>query len=519
MYQLLIVDDEHIIADLLLESLSGELNEELVFYKAYSARSAISIMEETVIDILVTDINMPGISGIDLHKNAMQLNPRCKVIFLTGFNDFDLIQYALRNESVDFILKSEGNDVIFKSIRKAMKSLDDALYTEQMHLLVRKQWELSLPIVQERLVLALLDGEVFNKKAFEEVEFPLCLDSHVRLMMARADGDNIISGTELFKLKYTVDEYLKQDVILFSVIHGNYILWLVQSQKKEHVKFSMSAIQEICHKTFNTMMSFVLSENYVQYEEIFSVWHSLRQTMLNMSSLSTGMLLIEQTKQNPAMDVGQNIDNIIRKISHSIESLQRDSYEKYINELRDLISNTQLNTSSKVEIALHVYLAFLSQANVGGVSLDISYTDFLSCGDNWDEFTQLFEKIADDFFVKHYTTAFKHTNEVLGNLRRYILANLGGDTSLNKLAEISHFNPSYLSRLFKQLTNESLTEYIGRLKYEKAVKLLTETDMKIIQISTELGYDTQAYFWRFFKKHAGVGPQEFREANNAIPVV
>jgi len=52
-----------------------------------------------------------------------------------------------------------------------------------------------------------------------------------------------------------------------------------------------------------------------------------------------------------------------------------------------------------------------------------------------------------------------------------------------------------------------------------SLKLLTETDMKIIQISTELGYNTQAYFWRFSKKNAGVGPQEFGEANNAISMV
>jgi len=518
MYQLLIVDDECMIADLLFESLSQELEEELICHKAYSARSALTIMEETTIDILLTDITMPGISGIELHKSTMQINPRCKVIFLTGFNDFSLIQYALRSESVDFILKSESNDVIYNSIRKAVKELDDALHTEKMRLLSHKQWELSLPILRERLVLALLDGEAYKREAFEEVEFPMCLDSGVQLMMARVDEGSRISGTEQFKLKCTVDEYLKQDVAVFSVIHGGDILWLVQSPKKEHIKSSMAAIQDICHKSFNTMMSFVLSESCLQYEEIFSAWYSLKQTILKLRSLSPGMLLIEN-RQNPAMNAGQNSDNIIRKINHSIEILQRENYEEHIAELKSYIGNTAPDKPTRMEVALHIYLAFFSRANRGGVSLDISFADFLSCGDNWDEFTQLFEKLAEDFFTKHNKTAFAHTNEVLGNLYRYIHENLDGDTSLNKLAEISHFNPSYLSRLFKQLTNENLTDYIGRLKYEKAVKLLTETDMRIIQISAELGFETQAYFWRFFKKYAGVGPQEFREGKNAISMI
>ncbi|MCL2363679.1 MAG: response regulator [Defluviitaleaceae bacterium] len=515
MYQLLIVEDERMIADLLYEAISAELEDEVVILKAYSARTAINIMDESIIDIIVTDINMPGINGLDLAKAFMLVNPRCKVIFLTGFNDFSAIQYALRNNSVDFILKSESNDVIFNAIRKALKTLDDELHMENMRVLSNRQWELSLPIMQERLVLALLDGELFVKEAFTEVKFPLCPDNRVRLMMARADGNATISGTDLYKLKCSVDEYLNIDV--FSVIKGNDIIWFLQSPNK--VNFNMAAIQDLCHKSFNTMMSFVLSEDFVKFEEIFSALHGMKQTILNMHTLSPGMLLIENSQQKDALGLRRTIGNIMRKINLSIESLQRESYESQMAELGGIIQSTQPDASAKIEIALHVYLAFLSRANMGGVSLDVGFSMFLSCDDDWDKFTKLFEKIAEDFFTKHYETAFKHTNEVLGNLRRYIHANLDGDTSLNKLAEISHFNPSYLSRLFKQLTNESLSEYIGRLKYKKAVKLLTETDMKIIQISTELGFETQSYFWRFFKKYAGVGPQEFKEANNEIPVV
>jgi len=546
MYKLLVVDDECMIADLLYEYLQQKLEDELVLYKAYSGRSAIGIMEEMTIDILITDVTMPGIDGIMLHKKAREINPCCKVIFLTGFSDFGNIQYALRNESVDFILKSESNDVIYGSIRKAINELDQAIHAERMQILVKQQWELTLPILQERLVLSVLDGEGFNRLSFEEVEFPLSLDSQMLLMMGRVDEGYSISRTVLFKLKCTVDEYLRQNSRVFSVIHGYDILWMIQSGKKgecplcvgkrmfkynktaythaltnaqwtlpKKENINMAAIQDLCLKAFNVSMSFVLSEDLISYEDISVTWHGLKQTIRNLFSLSPGMLLIEHNGHNSSGIKSDwlYIRNILQKISLSIEGLQREKYEKHYAELMRTVQTATINRPEKMEIALRIYMAFLSHSNSNGIHHDIGFVDYLTQDDRWDNYDALFAKIADDFFAKQRSSAFEHTNQILGNLRQYIHANLGGDTSQEKLAEITHFSPSYLSRLFKQVTNMSLTEYIGRLKYEKATKLLVSTDMKIMRIATELGFETQSYFWRFFKKYAGVGPQEYRDGH------
>ena len=523
MYKLLMVDDECMIADLLYEYMEARLEGELELYKSYSGRNAIEIMEETPMDILVTDITMPGVNGLMLHKRAMEINPRCKVIFITGYNDFSSIQYALRNESVDFILKSESNEVIINSIRKAMAKLDEDISIEQTRVLARQQWELSMPILQERLVLSILDGEAFSVGPFREVQFPIYVDDKLLLMMGRIDEGYSATKTTLYKLKGMVDEFIRQGNRVFSVIHDDDILWMIQpydphgsneALTKNAIKSAMGSIYDMCLKSFNMSISLVLSEDFIHFADISVTWMGLTQTLANLTGLSTGMLLIEYDNHKPPGVKADwlHIRNILQQINLSIERLQREKYEKYYAELMGILRGTPaFSQPENIEIAMRIYLAFLTHSNNNGINLDIEFEDYFNNENSWDLYDVMFAKIAEDFFTKQHQTSFEHTNQILGNLRNYIHNNLSGDTSLNKLAEIAHFSPTYLSRLFKQLTNVSLTEYIGGLKYEKAAQMLVETNMKIVQIATELGFETQSYFSRFFKKYAGVGPQEYRD--------
>ncbi|MCL2362821.1 MAG: helix-turn-helix domain-containing protein [Defluviitaleaceae bacterium] len=518
MYKLLMVDDERLIADLLYEYLSQKLEGETELYKAYSGRSAVAIMEEIQIDILVTDITMPGISGLELHQKAKEINPSCQIIFLTGYNDFSHIQYALRHESADYILKSESNDVICASIRKAMGELDAALDAERVQLLAKQQWALSMPILHERIIHSLLDGEAYNSAAFTEIEFPLNIENPVLLMMGRIDEGYSMTKNTLYKLKNAVKEYLRPMGDVFSIIEGNDLLWIIQPSlastgtAKSNLKSKMDMILKLTLQSFNVSMPMVISEDFVAFDMVSHTWHGLKQTIKNLYGLSSGMMLIEHnSKQSNQNGAWLRIRNIIRQINLSTETLQRDKYEKHYAELIKIIDTSEISQAEQIEIAIRIYLAFLSHSNNNGIKQEVVFQDYFSYPKPWEKYNELFGEIADDFFTKQHESAFRNTNQILGDLKRYIQANLGGDTSLGTLAELVHFSPSYLSRLFKQVTNTSLTEYIGRLKYKEAAELLRNSDMKILQIASELGFETQSYFSRFFKKYAGVGPQEYRD--------
>lgn len=101
---------------------------------------------------------------------------------------------------------------------------------------------------------------------------------------------------------------------------------------------------------------------------------------------------------------------------------------------------------------------------------------------------------------------------VIDQIHRYIQEHLSGDVSLTAIADEVHFNPSYLSRYYKQATGHNLLDFIQAKKLEAALHLMRHTNLKLNEIAVRVGFDSHSYFTTFFKKKMGVSPQEYRNS-------
>ena len=124
MYRLLIVDDEKEILDWLTELFQETAEMDLDVYKAASGQAALDILNRTKIDIVLTDIRMPGLSGLQLLERIRGRWPLCRVIFLTGYNEFDYVYSAIKYDGVGYLLKTEEDEVILNTVRQAVNELD-----------------------------------------------------------------------------------------------------------------------------------------------------------------------------------------------------------------------------------------------------------------------------------------------------------------------------------------------------------------------------------------------------------
>jgi two-component system sensor histidine kinase YesM len=123
MRTLLIVDDELLIADGLCELLARSFSGRLNVLCRYSAAAALQVAQEQPVDILLTDINMPNVSGLELHRSMQALHPSCLVIYLTGYSDFEYARTALDQHAYAYILKGEGDDVVISIVEQALSQL------------------------------------------------------------------------------------------------------------------------------------------------------------------------------------------------------------------------------------------------------------------------------------------------------------------------------------------------------------------------------------------------------------
>lgn len=125
MYRLLIVDDEPNLVEGLCEYLASVVSEETDILKAYSGQEALQIMHKYSVDLLIVDIQMPEMTGLELINKVEQIYPCCSVIFLTGYSNFEWIQKALRHPiCVDYILKTEGDQVIGEAVLKQLQRIE-----------------------------------------------------------------------------------------------------------------------------------------------------------------------------------------------------------------------------------------------------------------------------------------------------------------------------------------------------------------------------------------------------------
>lgn len=157
MYSVLIVDDEKMIRDDVYELLAMENNLELDLSTAASAVEAQSIMEQRKIDIAVMDINMPQMSGLELYDIVRERWPHCKVIFLTGYSDFDYIYKV--HKYAKYVLKAEEEEKVLIALRESIEELKNDLLLEKLS--DRQREQEKQPLIHERslFLMGLFNGD------------------------------------------------------------------------------------------------------------------------------------------------------------------------------------------------------------------------------------------------------------------------------------------------------------------------------------------------------------------------
>lgn len=149
MIRILVVDDEQETAWSIGKILEYGLGEDFSIQVLTSGRKAAQYLKEQKVDILLTDINMPGIDGFELLKMAQEGNQETQVIFLTGYQRFDYVYKASQNKGVRFLVKAETEEAIVHCVKDAVQEIQERKYQEKMLEIARRQLESSRYLVQE----------------------------------------------------------------------------------------------------------------------------------------------------------------------------------------------------------------------------------------------------------------------------------------------------------------------------------------------------------------------------------
>lgn len=282
LYRILVVDGEELITDSLAGMLAEAPQYELDVYKAYSGSEALELLNEQQFDIVVSDICMPGISGIGLAQKIREKWPLCHVIFQTGYDDFQYAQQAIRQRVTHYILKSEGDEVLLAAIGECIRRLEED---------ARKQADLIRVQEENRVYKAMIRRKqiqnLFRFDQEKEENFSIDLKKPVFLLAGRS-SEKMEEAVGL-----AVDEVLKEKIAYavrseMAWLDKKVIIWILQQEEKEDLPYAAAVVKGMaegfCHVLryrFGIAFSFVFQEKEIEWSQVAEELERLRQIATN----------------------------------------------------------------------------------------------------------------------------------------------------------------------------------------------------------------------------------------------
>ncbi|MBB3108041.1 two-component system response regulator YesN [Paenibacillus phyllosphaerae] len=539
MLRLLIVDDEDIITDGLYEVFHQWMPDNLDVCKAYSGKEALQWLRRTRIDIVLTDISMPGMSGLALSEEIRTYWPRCKIIFLTGYSEFDYAYQAIQMHSARYLLKTEGYGKVTEVVKEVIQEIQQSVrMSELVEQSLEQRYELEYKAQGDYIRHLLLESHVLCKdqdglgKEFDKLNIHLDPKLPVVLVSGHLSYPNGMDYSERSKLlsavRMTWNSYLSERTRQIGIVHKHgELLWLIQPSEQAEEKFdghftrylqgTLELISDTCIESMDVAITFTISAEACEWVSITKQSERLRQ--LQQMMLADGLPLVitdrmEQDDASGSKEEGQFVRKAEMLAAH-LEAGRRERFYESMGEITGCMVHSCANVQRNTEAYYTIALVLLSSINSGGLHQQIGdYGKLMRLDEHpsLKEGIQYLHQIADRILDIKHTGEMEKAASVIDRICEYIEAHLSEDLSLVRLAEINYFNPSYLSRFFKQEKGVNLSEYIDQCRLRKAKELLKESELKVREVSAFVGYEAAHSFTRFFKKSTGMTPQEYRDA-------
>ncbi|MFD0712750.1 helix-turn-helix domain-containing protein [Paenibacillus sp. GCM10027626] len=514
---------------------------ELDVYKAFSADEAIDWLQRTKMDIVITDIRMPGMSGLQLLTLIKERWPHCKVILLTGHNAFDYVYEAIRYDGVRYLLKTEGYDAILELVRAAIAEIDEAHRKADLIATADHQMKLALPMLHKEMLSGLLRGGRITAERrisrFGQLDFPLDAQRGVRLLLARMEISGETADENAFRFDLAIERYMGGKYSkAFLIWEDRTLIWLLQpapstpEQPDEdsetcQLKGNLELALETCEETFGVSAHFLLDDRRAKWEEVADRFAALRKEIASLpavggkGSIAGYAAALSPVPKARAHDMALLQVKKLDLLASLLESGQKTAFSELLEEMLSSAERPVAADFPQAALGIYYPLSLMLLAHVQGWKMEEQLTELLEpdlqlvynpalaparAGEAFRTFTDL-------LFEWRQHEQDSRVNSVILFVQSYVQEHLEQDLSLVRLAEVSRLNPSYLSRLFKRVTGINLNVYIQEARLNKAAELLRESDYKIYEIARMAGYEYPPYFTKIFRKSLGMSPQQYRD--------
>jgi two-component system response regulator YesN len=530
MYKVMLVDDDYPMLEFLEKTVSWEELGYQVIHAEDDSKTAFEKAKADMPDLIISDITMPYMNGIELISRLKQVNDNLISVILSCHDEFLYAQQAIKLGVTDYFIKETITPEMITALLKKLKLRMDqdrvaALDQERKNNL----FEMNQKVYREKAIQKLMANQNIDNEDWEKlfgVNFqrrryiPVCCYIHQynECMERFGSEDNLYTSIETSFRKV----FKKQEILKFFTY-------------KEHLFIILPDQEKIYHtQSLHSILTNILSD--MGYD------------------LKIDISFIMETKCSSSLDIIQKITHLLNKVNQLFytkgnkvflsselnqEFINKDIYETYHHLSLDI--NNYIMSES-VECLNRIEARWQSLLNEGyyhptdikrfvirivqDLQIKLKTLSYFRSDTTSDRLEELMSnidnlKVLEKWFLSYVKAIGSKVKTLEQSTKRseiiqaqkYVNLHINQKVTLEEVANYLHLNPSYFSRLYKKETNEGFIEYVTRIKMEKAKEMI-ETNVKTVEeVAFEFGYNNRSYFNKCFKNYFGVSPNEYRASH------
>lgn len=536
MLKLVILDDERMERTYMKKYVDWNTLGVEIAGEAANGVEGLKLCTEIRPDIIITDIKMPQMDGLEFAAKVKDVLPEVKIIFISGYGDFDYARSAVDLNAYGYILKpfrvSNVEEVVGKVVEKCLEEGSRNREREQL----KKILDENKGVLKDSVIRELLEGTESEQTIWERVEFfgislhqglysvqVMEIDDYEELSKSLTQEEKQLMSIELLQMtKSILESYGQGEMTRLSEKQFAILLSFDSSQGEVAARqkaYSLcDNIKNLLQEEMRLSVTFGMSEICRDIADLFYYYLQAKDALkYKLFDLKGQMISINDIRMDTEPDI---LD--MKKIDDQLTDLLRRGEEEEIHRVIDRIFNGLLRRQDVSE-------GYLQNICISIVCVAMRFLNEVNCsfkeifGDDslvWSKLVR-FETIGDvRQWLKNIFTAMLETIQMKKKSKNHLIVEkvmeivnerYPEELTTRELSKEIFLSPNYIGAIFKDETGVGFLEYLTRIRMEKAAEMLHDPNKKIYEVAQKVGYNNTPYFSTLFKDYIGVTPSEYRE--------
>lgn len=524
-YKILLVDDEEEVRTSIIKKIEWEKAGFIVIGDAENGKDALEKIELLEPNVVLTDIRMPYMDGLELVERLHRLRPSIKTVIFSGYDDFEYAKQAIKLNIAEYILKPVNAKELTEILEKLKVNLDGEIERLHGEAAQKENLQKNLAILRENFLGNLVKGKLNKEQIFHDMQeygLPLlhstCWVALKINLVAAQTGAAMGKGGELItvSVRNLLESRLQEWGDFASFYRPSGLCAIVGMEKEEDLTELMALLEDVCRESRRILrqpLTIGIGGIVHQIEKAAQSYSGAREAVAYHGIVGDIIYIHDVEPQRKSilwLD-----DKLEADLSYALRFGDEETISSCVETIVQQMQAAEGRGIQAYLISiLHVLLRVVQKQELDEALIFGAYTDYYGVLSQVQTAEALFAWLCGVGFSISACIANDRkgtARTIVQEAKKYIEENYQNSAlSLEMLCRHLHMSAAYFSTVFKREAGESYTSYLTGVRMEKAAELLKTTDDKTYLIAARVGYDEPNYFSYVFKKHYGVSPNKFR---------